>query len=371
MGSTNLAIKTDLPKDLVIKGLRFAYGEGPFSVAVDFSTACPMRLAVLGPNGSGKTTLLKLLGGHLKPQAGSILWGADDLSELPPRLRPVSTVFQDCALFSHLTALQNVEFALRHKLGLGRKEATAEATKWLERVELEQKFWNKVPDHLSLGQQQRVAIARSLAIRPEILLLDEPSASLDVRLQQKLILLLNKVFSEGWVRIVVIVTHDLDLAFSIADRIVVLRNGKVEILEDAEDLYRYPPNAWLARFIDYHNLVSGRFVAEGVFEFYGHRLRVPSLDFSSGEATFVLQPTAVAIVRTEESETTVSAIVTARVHRGPYCEIVAKVCPKDPNSAPDDKAIGIRCFVPDDQALPNLGERVFLRLNLGRAVVFR
>jgi iron(III) transport system ATP-binding protein len=201
-------------------------------------------VALLGPSGCGKTTLLRLLAGFERPDAGSVRLGGVEVagrSWVPPERRQVGLVFQDYALFPHLTVAENVAFGLRRP---GRSERVAEL---LAQAGLDA-HGARYPHELSGGQQQRVAVARALAPRPRIVLLDEPWNTIDGHLREELRAdVLDTLRAEGVT--VVLVTHEREEAFSLADRIVLLHAGRVEQVGSAEELYYAPVSPWAARFI--------------------------------------------------------------------------------------------------------------------------
>ncbi len=234
---------------------------GPIPLDARFHCEAGELLALVGPSGSGKTSLLRAIAGLMKPRAGRIACGESawlDTAtgvDLRPQHRRVGLVFQDYALFPHLTARDNIRIALRHLDPARRNE---QAEHWLARVHLEG-LGERYPAQLSGGQRQRVALARALAREPQALLLDEPFSAVDQvtrrRLQRELARLREQI------RIpIVLVTHDLDEAMALADRLCVLHGGKSLQVGDAETLFRRPASAEVARLLDRHNLFRGRVV---------------------------------------------------------------------------------------------------------------
>ncbi|MDY7114980.1 ABC transporter ATP-binding protein [Halomonas sp. SSL-5] len=237
---------------------------GPIPLAADFHCAAGELLALVGPSGSGKTTLLRAIAGLARPATGRVSVGEETWLDaeagicLSPQRRRVGLVFQDYALFPHLTALGNVMVALGH---LPSAERRRRAEEWLSRVRLDG-LAGRHPGELSGGQRQRVALARALARNPRVLLLDEPFSAVDQvtrrRLQRELALLRQEI------RIpIVLVTHDLDEAAALADRLCVLHAGRT--LQDGppEALFRRPTSPQVARLLDRHNVFTGEVVEEG------------------------------------------------------------------------------------------------------------
>ncbi len=204
---------------------------------------------VLGPSGCGKTTVLRTIAGLVAPTSGRVLWGGEDLAGVPPHRRRFGLMFQDHALFPHRDVLANVAFGLR-MLRLPRDDVDARARAALARVELTG-FERRRIAELSGGERQRVALARSLAPEPRLLMLDEPLGSLDRELRDALVADLRDLFLRLAITTLV-VTHDHDEAFALADRVVVLRAGHVEQAGPASAVWRRPENAFVARFLGWN-----------------------------------------------------------------------------------------------------------------------
>jgi len=211
-------------------------------------------ISLLGPSGCGKTTLLRLIAGLDLPDAGRVMIGGRDAAELPAHRRPVNTVFQSYALFPHLSVQDNVAFGLRMKklssLEISRRVATV-----LELVEISELATRK-PAQLSGGQKQRVALARALVNEPEVLLLDEPLAALDLKLRRQLQTELRALQRRLGITFI-FVTHDQDEALAMSDRIAVLNAGRIEQLGAAADLYEQPRTRFVAQFLGSCNLLQG------------------------------------------------------------------------------------------------------------------
>src|SRR5437762_5701060 len=202
--------------------------------------------ALLGPSGCGKTTLLRLLAGFETPDAGRVMLAGRNLSGIPPYRRPVNMMFQSYALFPHMTVAGNVAFGLKLD-GLPKHEIAARVEEMLALVQLTGLAARK-PDQLSGGQRQRVALARSLAKRPKVLLLDEPLAALDRKLREETRFELKDLQTRLQTTFV-IVTHDQDEAMTVADRIAVMGRGKLAQVATPRDLYEAPTSRWIAEFV--------------------------------------------------------------------------------------------------------------------------
>ena len=272
--------------------------------------------ALLGPSGCGKTTLLRLLAGFETPDEGRVVLDGQDLTGVPPYRRPVNMMFQSYALFPHLTVVGNVAFGLRQD-GLPKQEIAARVGEMLALVQLSA-FAGRKPDQLSGGQRQRVALARSLAKRPKVLLLDEPLAALDRKLREETRFELKDLQSR-LATTFVIVTHDQDEAMALADRIAVMDGGRIAQCGTPADIYEQPASRWVAGFVGDVNMIEGRVgqVYPGfvTVEREGLRLRLAQAEaVAPGTAAWVaLRPEKVRIghdVPTDIAENGAAGIVT-------------------------------------------------------------
>ncbi len=214
--------------------------------------------SILGPSGCGKTTTLRLVAGFETPSAGEVLIQGQSMNQVPPHRRPVNTVFQSYALFSHLNVWENIAFGLRLKKLKG-SEVEERVKQALKQVKMES-YTNRFPAQLSGGQQQRVALARALVNRPAVLLLDEPLGALDLKLRKEMQVELSNLHKELGLTFVM-VTHDQEEALSLSDRIAVMRGGKIEQIGTPTEIYERPRTAFVADFIGDTNLFEGRLEA--------------------------------------------------------------------------------------------------------------
>jgi len=221
---------------------------------VDLDIAHGEFFSLLGPSGSGKTTLLRMIAGFELPSSGTIELNGVDVTTLPPFERDVNTVFQDYALFPHMTVLENVAYGLRVK-GVGRSDRRRLATDALASVRLD-KFGERKPSQLSGGQRQRVALARALVNRPSVLLLDEPLGALDLKLREEMQFELKSLQREVGITFV-FVTHDQSEALTLSDRIAVFNQGRIEQVGTAGEIYERPNSEFVAGFVGTSNLISG------------------------------------------------------------------------------------------------------------------
>ncbi len=236
-----------------VTGLRKRYGDVVALADVDLDVRAGEFFTLLGPSGSGKTTLLRLIAGFERPDGGRIELGGSDVTWVPPFARNVNTVFQDYALFPHMTVAQNIEYGLRVRR-VPRAERREKAGRALEMVRLPG-LGGRKPAQLSGGQRQRVALARAIVNEPQVLLLDEPLGALDLKLRQEMQLELQRVQREVGITFVY-VTHDQEEALTMSDRIAVLSGGRIEQTGGPVELYERPRTAFVAGFIGVSNLIE-------------------------------------------------------------------------------------------------------------------
>jgi putative spermidine/putrescine transport system ATP-binding protein len=236
-----------------VSGMRKRYGPVTALDGVDLDIEAGEFFTLLGPSGSGKTTLLRLIAGFEHPDGGRLELGGRDVTSVPPYARNVNTVFQDYALFPHMTVAQNIEYGLRVKR-VPRAERREKAGQALEMVRLGG-LGDRKPTQLSGGQRQRVALARAIVNQPQLLLLDEPLGALDLKLRQEMQLELQHVQREVGITFVY-VTHDQEEALSMSDRIAVLHQGQIEQVGAPLEVYERPATAFVAGFIGISNLIE-------------------------------------------------------------------------------------------------------------------
>ncbi len=216
--------------------------------------------SMLGPSGCGKTTTLRMIGGFEEATAGTIYLGEADVTDLPPFKRDVNTVFQNYALFPHLSIYENVAFGLRRR-NVPDAEVKSQVASMLELVELPG-YERRKPSQLSGGQQQRVALARALINHPRVLLLDEPLGALDLKLRKQMQIELKRIQTEVGITFIY-VTHDQEEAMTMSDRIAVMRFGRIEQLGPPEELYERPRTDFVAGFLGVSNLLDGQVTERG------------------------------------------------------------------------------------------------------------
>ena len=264
---------TSAKGDLKLSNITKSFGE--FKAVDDLSLVIPEGsfFALLGPSGCGKTTTLRMIAGLESPTSGSIHVGSTDITDMRPYKRPVNTVFQNYALFPHLSIFENVAFGLRRR---GVKDVKEQVDKVLNLVELPHLAARK-PTQLSGGQQQRIAVARAIVNRPALLLLDEPLGALDLKLRRQMQIELKWIQTEVGLTFVH-VTHDQEEAMTMADTIAVMNEGRIEQMGSPADLYDNPKTAFVANFLGQSNLIEGKIVdSDGdshVVDLYGQKVSV-------------------------------------------------------------------------------------------------
>jgi putative spermidine/putrescine transport system ATP-binding protein len=241
------------PPAIRVLGLRKNYGRVVALDGVDLTIERGEFFTLLGPSGSGKTTLLRLIAGFERPDAGVVELGGRDISRVPPYSRDVNTVFQDYALFPHMTVAENVQYGLRVQR-VPKAERRERAARALEMVRLGG-LGDRKPTQLSGGQRQRVALARAIVNEPQVLLLDEPLGALDFKLRQEMQIELQHVQREVGITFVY-VTHDQEEALAMSDQIAVLNNGRIEQVGTPLEVYERPQTDFVAGFIGISNLIE-------------------------------------------------------------------------------------------------------------------
>jgi spermidine/putrescine transport system ATP-binding protein len=260
--------------DLILTRITKEYGD--FKAVDDLTLTIPKGsfFALLGPSGCGKTTTLRMIAGLEEPTVGSIHLGETDITTTKPYQRPINTVFQNYALFPHLTIFENIAFGLRRR---GIKDIDAEVNKVLNLVELPHLAGRK-PTQLSGGQQQRIALARAIVNRPALLLLDEPLGALDLKLRRQMQIELKWIQKEVGLTFVH-VTHDQEEAMTMADTIAVMNEGQIEQMGSPADLYDNPETAFVANFLGQSNLIKGTISGNDgdslIANLYGQKVSLP------------------------------------------------------------------------------------------------
>ncbi|MFD1660793.1 ABC transporter ATP-binding protein [Streptomyces caeni] len=273
------------------RGLRRAFGATVALDGLDLAVRPGELLALLGPSGCGKTTALRMLAGFEHPDSGEVLIDGEDVTRVPAHRRDAGMVFQSYSLFPHLTALDNVAFGLRMRK-VRTAQRRARAAELLDLVGLGDKG-ERFPHQLSGGQQQRVALARALALRPRVLLLDEPLSALDAKVRLTLREEIRRLQQELGIT-TLFVTHDQEEALSMADRVAVMRAGRLEQCAAPAELYGRPATAFVAEFVGTMSRIPGR-LSSGAVEVLGQRLPVDGDAPAAAEVDVLVRPEAVRV----------------------------------------------------------------------------
>jgi putative spermidine/putrescine transport system ATP-binding protein len=240
-------------RDLEFVGLTKRYGDTIAVDAISYHFNAGTYACLLGPSGCGKSSTLRMVAGHESVSAGSVLLGGREIAHLPPAKRGTAMMFQNYALFPHLSVIENVAFSLKMK-GVDGPTRRARASEMLELVDMTA-YAERIPSQLSGGQQQRVALARALITKPEVLLLDEPLSALDPFLRVRMRTELKQLQRELGITFIH-VTHGQDEALALADEIVVMNNARIEQAGHTRDVFNAPATAFVARFLGSHNVIA-------------------------------------------------------------------------------------------------------------------
>ncbi|WP_435155746.1 ABC transporter ATP-binding protein [Haladaptatus sp. DFWS20] len=292
--------------DVRLSGVRKEYDGVTALEEISIHVANGEFFTLVGPSGCGKTTTLRAIAGFEEPTAGTVQFGNREMTGVPPENRDVGIVFQNYALFPHMTVAENVGYGLRFRDPPGAMTRDERIQSLLELVDLAD-FGNRKPDELSGGQQQRVALARALAPGPDVLLLDEPMSALDARLRDDLRTQVSRIQSDLGIT-TIYVTHDQEEALAISDRVAVMHDGRVEQIGRPEDVYRRPDSRFVAEFVGENNVFSGDTVAH---ETGGSLVAVDDHEFriagaTDDRVTFCIRPEA---LRLDGGENSFSATV--------------------------------------------------------------
>jgi spermidine/putrescine transport system ATP-binding protein len=323
-------------------------------------------LTLLGPSGCGKTTLLRMIAGFEFPDEGRVILGGRDVTDIPPYRRDVTTVFQQYALFPHLTVFDNVAFGLERRRA-PRDEIKRRVTELLDMVELEG-LEGRRPMELSGGQQQRVALARALVLEPRVLLLDEPLAALDLKLRKQMQVELKGLQQRVGISFI-FVTHDQEEALTMSDRVVVMNAGQIEQMGGAEEIYERPQTEFVAGFIGVSNIFEGTVVGAedslSIIRIGESKVRVESGGIGAGERVRVLiRPEKISLLPGASSES-LSGHINAVVYLGESTQWRVQL--------DDGQVIAVleQNREPSRSGQSRVGERVSISWEPGSAVILR
>jgi putative spermidine/putrescine transport system ATP-binding protein len=277
---------------LQLTHLTKSYGDLKAADDVSLDVADGEFLVLLGPSGCGKTTTLRIVAGFVEPSSGSVRLGERDITALPPWKRNAGLVFQSYALFPHMTVTENVAFGLEMRK-MPKGQMAPKVMEALRLVRLDH-LGDRLPRQLSGGQQQRVALARALAFRPDVLLLDEPLSNLDAKLRQDVRVEIRELQRKLGLT-TVMVTHDQEEALTMADRLVVMREGRIRQIGSQQDLYERPSEKFVADFVGRSTFVDGRMDGPGRFVSVGG-LAIACEGTGAGNASLALRPERLALM---------------------------------------------------------------------------
>ena len=350
--------------EIRLEGIRKRFGRTVAVDGVDLTIPAGNLYFLLGPSGCGKTTLLRMLAGFIRPDEGRILFDGRDVSRVPPEKRGTAMVFQSYALWPHLSVFENVAFGLKVRK-FGKDEIAAKVDKALRGVRMEALAARK-PTELSGGQQQRVALARAMVVEPQVLLLDEPLSNLDAKLRLEMRTEIRAICAASGLT-AVYVTHDQEEALSMADGMVVLRDGKAMQQGPPRDLYRRPANRFVADFLGESNFIDAETlsVEAGVAT-----LRTPAGEMRStafdpasppkAGVTLSIRPEALRIGGDAAGANRLEGTLRSTMYLGKVAQHLVAL---------DGDGGDVKVFQPDPEALPAIGDRVRLSVDPGSIVV--
>lgn len=306
--------------DKIVKGLNITkeFGGVPVVKNIDFWVKKNQFLTILGPSGCGKTTTLRMIAGFETPTSGQLYFEGNEITNTPPYMRQINTVFQKYALFPHMNVYENIAFGLKIKKASD-KEISAKVAKMLELVNLKG-FEKRSVNSLSGGQQQRIAIARALVNEPKVLLLDEPLGALDLKLRKEMQIELKNMQRELGITFVY-VTHDQEEALTMSDKIIIMNQGEIQQIGSPIDIYNEPENAFVADFIGESNIFHGTMIKDFEVEFCDRKFIC--VDKGFGENTpieVVVRPEDVRLV--PASDGLLTGIVKSVVFKGVHYEML-------------------------------------------------
>lgn len=304
---------------ITVEKLSHSFGDKTVLQDINLSIAKGEFVTILGPSGCGKTTLMRLIGGFLKASEGRINIAGKEMTQAPPHLRPVNTVFQRYALFPHLNVFENIAFGLRLKKLP--KEEIKKRVKQVLKIVTMMDYEERDVDSLSGGQQQRVAIARAIVNEPEVLLLDEPLAALDLKMRKDMQMEIKAMHKKLGISFLY-VTHDQEEALTLSDRIVVMSEGKIQQIGTPTEIYNEPANSFVADFIGESNILNGAMIEDGLVEFAGHRFECVDKGFALNEPVdVVVRPEDIYIFDLSDAAQ-FSGVVTSSIFKGVHYEMV-------------------------------------------------
>ena len=304
-------------KCLELKDIKKAFSKEEVLKEISLSIEKGEFITLLGSSGCGKTTTLRIIAGLETPDSGQVFLEGKDVTALPPEARDVNTVFQNYALFPHMTVADNIGYGLKLKK-TPKAEIKKRVSEMLELVQLPG-YEKRKPSELSGGQKQRVAIARSLINNPKVLLLDEPLGALDLKLRRQMQLELKRLQKQLGITFIYI-THDQEEALTMSDTIVVMNQGYIQQMGSPEDIYNEPQNAFVADFIGESNIIEGVMIQDRLVQILGAKFDCVDTGFGQNKPVdVVIRPEDVDLVEPEKG--TITGVVTHLIFKGVHYEM--------------------------------------------------
>ena len=302
-----------------VENVTHAFGDKTILEEINLEVSKGEFVTILGPSGCGKTTLMRIIGGFQHANEGKIAILGKDMTNTPPHHRPVNTVFQRYALFPHLNVFQNIAFGLNLKK-LPKEDIKKKVMQVLKMVSMTD-YEERDVDSLSGGQQQRVAIARAIVNEPEVLLLDEPLAALDLKMRKDMQMEIKAMHQKLGITFVYI-THDQEEALTLSDRIVVMSEGRIQQIGTPTEIYNEPANSFVADFIGESNIISGTMIDDSLVEFAGHKFECVDKGFGQNvPVDVVIRPEDIYIFEMSDMAQ-FSGLVTSCIFKGVHYEMM-------------------------------------------------
>lgn len=333
---------------------------------IDFRINDGEFFTLLGPSGCGKTTLLRTIAGFYRQDEGNIYFGEQLINHVPAHKRNIGMVFQNYAIFPHMNVFDNVAYGLKARR-MGKAEIKIRVMESLELVEL-QHLYNRTPSEMSGGQQQRIALARAIAIRPALLLMDEPLSNLDAKLRVKMRSEIRALQNELQIT-TIYVTHDQEEALAVSDRIAVLHEGVIQQIGSPEDIYLAPANQIVANFIGTSNFLEATVIGfdpqtgRALVKVFGHMFRIRLARAYEGAALLSVRPEQISLSGQSVSESQMPGIVQQAVFLGG--KVHYTVQPSNPGPA-----LQIESYFSEHQKLHQVGQAVYFEFQLDRAMLY-
>lgn len=311
---------------LTVNKITKKYEGQPLLRGVSFDVSADETVCLLGASGSGKSTLLRIIAGLEEAESGNVIWDGQDLSNLPAHRRNFGLMFQDYALFPHRSVAENIAFGLRMQ-NIPKEKIREKVVAALETISMAG-FSNRKVTELSGGEQQRVALARALAPEPRLLMLDEPLGALDRALREQLSHELRRILRESGIP-AIYVTHDQEEAFAIADRLLLLHQGKIVQSGRPHEFFRHPRNAWVAGFFGLGNLIPGTVLGHDPLTLSTPlgtiRAHCDGTPPALGKQNTLLFRPADALPTSDQSDNRISGVVVDQVFQGDFYQITLKI----------------------------------------------